>query len=95
MKPEFIATQAPKQNSFENFWQMVLEKEVSWTGGFGKDKNFIVFLGEGDRDADRPGGEQQEEGRPVLAWRAEQDSDYQWLHRARQINNIFDSPFLY
>ena len=33
MKPDFIATQAPKLNTFENFWQMVLEKEVSWAGG--------------------------------------------------------------
>ena len=24
----FIATQAPKPNSFENFWQMILEKQV-------------------------------------------------------------------
>ena len=29
MKQEFIASIAPKPNSFENFWQMIIEKEVS------------------------------------------------------------------
>ena len=28
VKQTFIATQAPKPNSFQNFWQMVLEKKV-------------------------------------------------------------------
>ena len=28
MKQSYIATQAPRQDSFENFWRLVLEKEV-------------------------------------------------------------------
>ena len=28
LKQSFIATQAPKTNSFENFWQMIIEKKV-------------------------------------------------------------------
>ena len=66
MKPKFIATQAPRPNSFENFWQMVLEMDVSHLE-IDRAGEFSVFLGEGDRDAHVPGGEEQEEGRPVLA----------------------------
>ena len=28
MRQQFIAAQAPKPNSFENFWQMILDREV-------------------------------------------------------------------
>ena len=83
MKPKFIATQAPRPNSFENFWQMVLEMDVSHLE-IDRADDISVFLGEGDRDAHVPGGEEQEEGRPVLAWRGEQDSDYQRQHPARE-----------
>ena len=29
MSQTFLAVQAPKMNSYENFWQLVLEKKVS------------------------------------------------------------------
>ena len=61
MKPKFIATQAPRPNSFENFWQMVLEMDVSHLK-VNRTDDISVFLGEGDRDAHCSGGEEQEEG---------------------------------
>ena len=45
---------------------MVLEMDVSHQEVDRAD-DISVFLGEGDRDAHVPGGEEQEEGRPVLA----------------------------
>ena len=61
MKPKFIATQAPKPNSYENFWQMVLELDVS---SLEIDRACLIslFLGKSDRDAHCSGGEEQEEG---------------------------------
>ena len=59
---EFLAAQAPKLESFNHFWHMVVQEKVS-----GSLPYFSSFLGVCDRDDHQAGGEEQEEGSPVLA----------------------------
>ena len=59
----FIATQAPKENSFKHFWHMVVQEKVILISSV----LHSSFLGVCDRDDHQAGGEEQEEGSPVLA----------------------------
>ena len=61
---KFLAASAPKPVSYCHFWQMVIQEKASLI--FHRE-SCDVSLGVSYRDDNEAGGEQEEEGEPVLA----------------------------